>query len=174
MIEALALILFAAGADRVRGGFPNASTFAPRAKPKGIDVLREIMKYLYGMGLALPVTDNPWLVLAAGPLWQLGTRQDFGGMFRVYWPDKPGGWWHILRVGAVWPLPVCALAYWDLGFLLFLPASIVGNGLAHYCALRTPLELPAWALELRTKPAWSEVYRGAFVAAGLAAAGLFA
>lgn len=165
-MSAFLLVLIAGLCDRVRGGFPTYLVFGVMEsdKPKVIDTLRELFKFAYGMVLALIVTDVWWQVLAAGPLWWLGTRQDFGGMFRVYWPDKPGGWLHILRVGVVWPLPVTALAYWNPVFFLFIPASVIANGFAHLFALHTPAVLPVAALELRTRPAWSEFYRGLFIA----------
>jgi len=165
----LILILFAGICDRVRGGFPTYLVFGDSEddKPRWVDSVREFYKFIYGMFLALIVTDVWWQVLAAGPLWWLGTRQDFGGMFRIYWPDKPGGWWHILRVGALWPLPVTALAYWNPVFFLFIPAGIVGNVLAHAYALHCPVVLPRAALELCTKPAWSEFMRGILIALAL-------
>lgn len=173
MISTIALILLAGLCDRVRGGFPTYLVFGggESDKPAYIDTLREFFKFAYGMVLALIVTDVWWQVLAAGPLWWLGTRQDFGGMFRIYWPDKPGGWLHILRVGVVWPLPVTALAYWNPVFFVFIPAGVVGNSFAHLLALHTPAVLPRAALELCTKPAWSELYRGLFIAAAVAAFG---
>jgi len=175
------LVLLAGCCDRVRGGFPTWKVFGdrPEAKPAWVDHARHAGKYVYGMVLAAVVTDVWWLIVLAGPAWKFGEQfsspvGSWSDQFDIY-RDR-GGWLAVLQVSALWPVLTALLGFaaWaltgqGLELALLVPASIIGAPAGLFLSrYLVRVQLPLWALELRSAPAWGEVLRGVGVGAAAA------
>jgi len=167
MLKVLVVFLLSGLADRMRGGWPSSALWRPNPKPKWVNWLRETAKFSYGGLLALLVTTVWWQVLLCGVLWKFGEQLagDFGGMFRIY-RGNHSGWFHIIRVGTIWPLAPALVLFFATGaqhWITLIPAAVLGSvaGLFMSWAISLPR---TQIFELRSAPAWGEFLRGAYIA----------
>jgi len=164
MIESI-LIILSGILDRIRGGFPSIGVWP--SKPSWVDKFRELGKYLYGMVLASLITSNPILILAAGMTWKFGEQfsnpwGSWSDQFKIYW-GLPGSWKAVVRTGFFWPILTLPLMYWEFNFLYLLMASVIASPLALFLAIHTPFKTKF--LELKSQPAWQDIYRGVLIGA---------
>jgi hypothetical protein len=107
------VILFAALADRMRGGFPERRFW-------GRDIVRMAAWYASGALVAMLIRPDWWCLLA-GVLYAQGDRQDMSVMAELIRPDgkRLKGWLGQFRIGAVFaacvaPMLAVDLAYWPM------------------------------------------------------------
>ena len=144
-----AIILFAALADRMRGGFPERRFW-------GRDIVRMAAWYASGALVAMLIRPDWWCLLA-GVLYAQGDRQDMSVMAELIRPDgrRLKGWLGQLRIGAVFaacvaPMLAVDLAYWPM---------VVAAGVAPALGA-----IAAQGVQVSSRWAWMEVGRGAAVA----------
>jgi len=144
----LAIAVFAALADRMRGGFPERRFW-------GRDIVRMAAWYASGALVAMLIRPDWWCLLA-GILFAQGDRQDMSVMAELIRPDgkRLKGWLGQFRIGSVFaactaPMLAVDVAYWPMVVACLL-APAVGALVAH------PFPGNRWA--------WMELWRGFFVA----------
>jgi len=168
MIEFL-VCLYCAIADRVRGGFPSDRFW--KIKPWWKPPLRSSIWYVSGGILSASIL-NPHdiksflICLLASILFALGERQNMGVIGWLYPTSKKQfqGWIQQFRIGGLWALIVSPLYFLDSNLWVLIPACFFGPALGALFARFLWVKLPDLCLELNGQWAWTEFYRGLFMA----------
>lgn len=168
MIEFL-VCLYCAFADRVRGGFPSDRFW--KIKPRWKPPLRSFIWYVSG-GILTSCILNPHdiktvlICLLASILFALGERQNMGVIGWLYPTSQKQfkGWIQQFRIGGLWALIVSPLYFLDSNLWVLIPACFFGPVLGALFARFLWVKLPAIYLELDGQWAWTEFYRGLFMA----------
>lgn len=168
----IAVILFMALADRVRGGFPDDSFWKPNPAPRWKHWLRKSIWYLSGGVLATyllnPTTPQLWgICLVSSILFTLGARQNMGVIGWIY----PGnskqlhGWLSQLRIGAVWSIVAVPMYFLNNSLWVMIPACMFGPILGALLGRFINPVMPEWCLQLKSQWAWTEFFRGLMIGA---------
>jgi hypothetical protein len=166
---AFLVCVYCAIADRVRGGFPSDRFW--KIKPWWKPPLRSFIWYVSGGVLAACIL-NPHdiktflICVIASILFALGERQNMGVIGWIYPTHSKQllGWLHQFRIGAVWALIVSPLYFFDERLVVLIPACFFGPVLGALFARFLWVKLPPIYLELDGQWAWTEFYRGLFMA----------
>jgi hypothetical protein len=166
-----AIIVYAALADRMRGGFPDDShwTEVGETPPRWKHWLRKFVWYTSGLMIAMGVMEAESLrdfgvCFLAGILFAQGDRQDMGVLGQLIVPDgdRIKGYLGQLRIGAVFAAVTAPALYFDIRLWPMLVGCalgpIVGAVVAKTFWFRTDF------LDLRGQWAWMELFRGLFMA----------
>jgi len=169
---AFLVCLYCAIADRVRGGFPSDNFWKPNSKPWWKPYLRTAIWFSSGGVLAAyiltPQTITDWATCGlASVLFALGERQNMGVIGWLYPTSKKKlqGWLQQFRIGGLWALIVSPLYFVDERLVVFIPACFFGPVLGAMCGvLFSKVKLPRICFELDGQWAWTEFWRGWFMA----------
>lgn len=164
-------IMYAAIADRMRGGFPDDSHWTSIGKepPRWKHWARKFVWYTSGFMISLCVLrPELWTGVGycflTGILFAQGDRQDMGVLGQLIVPDgdRKKGWLGQLRIGAVFAAVTAPALYFDMALWPMLVGCflgpIAGAAMTFVYWRRTP------KLDLYGQWAWMELYRGFFMA----------
>jgi hypothetical protein len=166
-IAYLMIIMYAALADRMRGGFPDDShwTKVGLTPPRWKHWLRKFVWHTSGVMIAIGVMEAEGLrdfgvCFLAGILFAQGDRQDMGVLGQLIIPggNRLKGWIGQLRIGAVFAVVTAPVLYFDMALWPMLVGCflgpILGAGMTFVYWYKTEV------LDLRGQWAWMELYRG--------------
>lgn len=163
--------LYCAIADRVRGGYPSDRFWLPGQKPWWKPPLRTTIWFLSGFVLSSYIlSPSTWLEFLfcgiTSILFALGERQNMGVIGWLYegHPKQFWGWLQQFRIGGIWALLVTPAYFLNSALWVLIPACFFAPIIGAIFAKFLWVKLPREYLELDGQWAWTELFRGWFMA----------